>query len=240
MKTSVLSAESLGKRFGRRQVLKGADFEVPAGGVLAIMGRNGSGKSTLLDLAAGARRPDFGTVRFARRIWERPRLPTLARLGLYYLHQRPPLSARFRIGAYFQATVRRFGNQALGRAMELLRLEPLLDRYSDNLSGGEMARVGVGLAMTRRPSCLLADEPFAGVAPLDQEVLAAALQAMADEGTAIVVTGHDVPVLFGCATDVVWVVDGTTIHLGTPEAAVADERFRRDYLGSASRLTDPG
>ncbi len=231
MTPPVLSADSLGKRFGRHQVLKGASFDAVPGRVTAIMGRNGSGKSTLLDLVAGVKAPDFGTIRFADRIWERPRLAVMARHGLYYLHQQAPLSSRFLVVDYFRAVVRRFGGEAMEAAVELLRLGTLLDDYPHALSGGERARVALGLALTRQPTCLLADEPFAGLAPLDQELVASGLARLSASGCGVAVTGHDVPILFDLAGDVVWVVAGTTESLGSPAEAATHDRFRRDYLG---------
>lgn len=239
MTVPILSAESLGKRFGHRQVLKGASFQARSGRITAIMGRNGCGKSTLLDMVAGWRSPDFGAVHFAGRVWERPRLHQMARLGLFYLPQRPPLSSSFRLGVYFDAVVRRFGSDALDRAVEMLRLTDLMDLFPHMLSGGEKVRAAIGLAMARRPTCLLVDEPFARIAPLDQEVIGSALTRLADQGTAVVVTGHDVPILFDLAAEVIWVVAGTTMYLGSPAEAGSHERFRREYLGPSDLSERP-
>ena len=227
----MLAAESLGKSYGHTQVLKAASFKAHAGRITAVMGRNGSGKSTMLDLAAGWRRPDFGAVHFAGQIWQRPRLHEMAKRGLFYLPQLVPMSSSFRVRVFLDALARRFGDQEVALAIDVMRLGHLLHEYPPTLSGGEKARVSVAMAMIRMPVCLLADEPFAGVAPLDQELMANALRGMADRGVAIVVSGHDVPVLCHAADEVIWVVAGTTRHVGSPAEAAQDHQFRRGYLG---------
>jgi ABC-type lipopolysaccharide export system ATPase subunit len=67
-----------------------------------------------------------------------------------------------------------------------------LDQTPLELSGGERRRLEVALACARQPRCLLADEPFAGINPVDADVVADALRALATEGCAIIVTGHEV------------------------------------------------
>jgi lipopolysaccharide export system ATP-binding protein len=107
----------------------------------------------------------------------------------------------------------------------------LLDRRPPTLSGGERRRAELAAALVRRPTCLVADEPFRGIAPLDAELLTAAYRALAVDGCAVVVTGHEAPTLFDAADRVVWCTDGTTYELGSPEAARRSERFCSEYLG---------
>jgi len=125
----------------------------------------------------------------------------------------------------------RFGSQRAREVMERLTVEAFLDRFPDQLSGGERRRVEVALALLRGPLCLLADEPFRGIEPTDTEVIARALRAMATEGAAVVVTGHEVPALMDLADEVVWMVAGTTHALGSVRESLVHEQFRREYLG---------
>jgi ABC-type branched-subunit amino acid transport system ATPase component len=85
--------------------------------------------------------------------------------------------------------------------------------------------------LVRRPTCLLADEPYRGLAPHDAEVLTAALRALTAAGVAVVVTGDEVPTLLEAADHITWCTSGTTYELGPPAVAVQHEAFRREYLG---------
>jgi ABC-type branched-subunit amino acid transport system ATPase component len=127
-----------------------------------------------------------------------------------------------------------FPETAVEEATEVFRLTDFLDRKPPSLSTGERRRAEAGLAWARRPDCLLADEPFRGLAPHDQEILGRALRAMASRGVAIVATGHEVVTLLDLADEVVWVTAGTTHLLGPPAEARNSFEFIRAYLGPAS------
>jgi ABC-type lipopolysaccharide export system ATPase subunit len=112
-----------------------------------------------------------------------------------------------------------------------MRVRELLGRRPSALSGGERRRADLAAVLVRRPRCLVADEPYRGIAPLDAELLTSAFRGLAAGGCAVVLTGHDAPTLLAAADHVTWCVSGTTYELGTPAAATAQDRFRREYLG---------
>ncbi|NIQ57198.1 MAG: ATP-binding cassette domain-containing protein [Gammaproteobacteria bacterium] len=238
--TRAFSIEAVVKAYGRRPVLKAASVWARSGSVTVVLGRNGCGKSTLLRIGAGVLAPDAGTVHYAGRVYPRPRLDVLARQGLFFLPDRHLLSARWTLRQHVEAFAWRFDDAGAARALARLRLEERLDQRPAELSGGERRRAELALAMMRRPRCLLADEPFAGINPSDGEALAAALREMARGGCAIVVTGHEVPQLLALADSVVWMVAGTTHGLGTPAEAESHSQFRREYLGPGWRGPEAG
>lgn len=237
--TPLFSADSIGKSYRGRAVLKSASVWAYPGRVTVLFGRNGCGKSTLLKVGAGVLAADHGVVHFAGEAYLRPRLHRLARRGLFYLPDRGLLSPRLTLRQHLQALTRRFRAPRLPELLERLGLDERLDQGTHELSGGEVRRAEVAIALARQPLCLLADEPLAEVSPADAEMLAGILREAAAEGCAVVVTGHDVPQLMQAADDVVWMVAGTTHHLGTPADAGAHEQFRRDYLGPGRFPPDP-
>ena len=228
---AVLVADSIGKHFGRRRVLSAASLWARSGTITAVLGRNGAGKSTLIRIAAGWLRPDYGIVMYAGRRAARLRLATLARRGLFYLPDRSLLCAYRTIDQHLEALARAFPGAPVAEARATYRLHDWSHRKPGQLSGGERRRAEAALAWARRPVCLLADEPYRGIAPRDQELLTEGLRAMAERGTAVVVTGHEVPVLLDAADDVVWVTAGTTHALGPPPVARRHFQFAREYLG---------
>ncbi len=204
----------------------------------ALLGRNGSGKSTLLRIAAGLIEADSGAVHYLGAAYERPYLPRLARRGLFLLTDRGMLSTSFTIGAQLGFVARRFraGETEVDVVREAAEAAGVTDRLNARpwqLSGGEYRRAELALAFARRPLCLLADEPFRGIAPLDSEALSALFRRIAASGCAVCVTGHEVWTLLGVADRVAWCTDGTTYELGAPEHAQTHERFRAAYLGWA-------
>src|SRR5436190_8424999 len=166
--TPILSARAVTRSFGATQALRGADVDVRAGEVLAVMGPSGSGKSTLLHCLAGILRPDDGEVWF-----DGERIDALSERARTELRRR-------RFGFVFQfgqlvPELSAVENVALplllagaGRAqavaaadgwLERLRLDGLQRRQPGELSGGEAQRVALARAMVAGPDVVFADEP---------------------------------------------------------------------------------
>lgn len=228
---AVLAAEGIGKSFRGREVLKAASLWALPGQIVALLGRNGSGKSTLMKIAVGWMSADYGSVRWRGNTRRRPRLARLARDGLLYSPQDTMLSANFTVEAHLDAVARRFRRHRLDEAIDELGLGGLLDRSPKRLSGGERQRVALAVAMIRDPACLVIDEPFTRLSPMDQGLFARVLRAFAARGMAVVTSGHDVPELLAVSNAILWVTAGTTHWLGTPEEARGHHQFRQEYLG---------
>jgi ABC-type multidrug transport system ATPase subunit len=222
----------MGVSFGSNEVLKTASFSAWPGRITVLIGRNGVGKTTLLKAAIGRVRSDWGRVLFKGEFIRRPTLARLARDGLMYCSQDSALTPLFSIRDHIDAFVRVYPDGGgIDDVVATMKLAPLLELRPRDLSGGERQRVSLALALLRRPDCLLMDEPFAGVAPIDRPLIAAGLSSLRRQGVAIVISGHDVDDLFATSDEVIWVVAGTTHWLGTPAAAAVHHEFRRSYLG---------
>ena len=176
--------------------LRGVSLRVAAGEWVAVVGPSGSGKSTLLHLLAGLDEPDGGSVHVQ---------------GQRMSHQSEPIRARLRarvIGMLFQSgnllphltvtgnlrLVQRLACPARPTAVEevlaSLGLRSRADAYPGELSGGELARAGLAVALAGDPAVILADEPTGELdATTEREVLGL-LAARAALGAAILVVSH--------------------------------------------------
>jgi ABC-type lipoprotein export system ATPase subunit len=200
---AVVTARGLVRTFGEgrsaRRVLDGADLDVEAGEIVAVLGRSGSGKSTLLHVLGGLDRPEDGVVEVAgERVTgagER-RLSALRRRHIgfvfQFFHLLPELSGEANVllagrvrGARPEATAR-------GRALvDRLGLRPVAGSLPHQLSGGEQQRFAIARALVNDPSLLLADEPTGNLdAEAGTEVLRL-LRAGADDGRAVVMVTHE-------------------------------------------------
>ena len=140
------------------------------------------------------------------------------------------LSANYAVGIQLEFFERRFGRRSAAEAADIANVRHLLGQRPQTLSGGELRRAELAAVLARRPDCLLADEPYRGIAPKDHEALTQIFRTMASEGCAVVVTGHEAPSLMELATHITWCTSGTTYELGTPVAAQKHEAFVREYL----------
>jgi putative ABC transport system ATP-binding protein len=196
-----LSARAISKSFGPTPALRGADLDVTAGEVVAVMGPSGSGKSTLLHCLAGILRPEAGEVWF-----DDVRLDTLAEPGRSRLR-------RDRFGFVFQfgqlvpelpvlenvmlplllAGERvRVARTAALELLDQLDLGELRQRRPGELSGGQAQRVAVARALVGRPSVIFADEPTGSLDTLAGEIVLDLLveRAREQDATVVLVT-HD-------------------------------------------------
>ena len=230
----ILAAECVVKSFGQCRVLTSATLRAVPGELRVLFGRNGSGKSTLLKIAAGWLSPDSGAIHFAGRVYLSVRLAELAAAGLFYLPDHDLLSGAFTIRRQLEMIRAQFDGDEVVEAANQLGIATHLDKRPFELSGGERRRAELAAVLVRQPLCLLADEPYRGIAPKDAEDLTRIFSGFATSGMAVVLTGHEVPTLLDAADHVSWCTSGTTYELGSPASARLNPTFRQEYLGEWS------
>jgi lipopolysaccharide export system ATP-binding protein len=231
---TLLHADSIGKIYDGQRVLTAASLAVQSGEIVGLLGRMGVGKSTLLKICAGVMAPDSGWVRFAGVQYFRPRLHELAPRGMYFLAESRNLANNLSLRCHLDVLERRYGSRNRDEVVALLKLESLLNQPAYTLSGGERRRAEIAVAMTREPTCLLADEPFRGIDPIATELIGRALQHLAKSGCAVAITGHEIRSFLPFLSSVVWMTAGTTYALGSPSDAWKHDRFRLEYLGAGA------
>lgn len=230
----VLRADSIVKSFGGRPILSSATLRAVPGEVRVLFGRNGIGKSTLMKVAAGWLAPDSGIVSFDGVPYPAARLNALAAAGLFYLPDHNLLSFAFTVRHQLEMLRHQFGGRDVSDCATRVGIANHLDKLPSQLSSGERRRAELAAILVRQPRCLLADEPYRGVGPIDAEDLTRTFTDLARAGVAVVITGHDVPTLLDVADHISWCTSGTTYELGPPEVATRHDAFRRDYLGTWS------
>ena len=161
-----VSLRNIAKRFGSAQLFDGFNLDVADGELLCLLGPSGSGKTTLMRMIAGLEVLDDGDIFVGDR--EISRLsPRDRHIGMmfqgYALY--PHLTVRNNLAYPF--SVRHVpGEEADRRVVEVARLlgiEKLLDRYIQQISGGEQQRVAIGRAIVQKPNLYLLDEPISNL-----------------------------------------------------------------------------
>ncbi|MFZ3494985.1 ABC transporter ATP-binding protein [Streptomyces sp. 5.8] len=208
MTHTVIEADGLGLRYGRRGrwALRDCSFRLPEGRVCALVGPNGAGKSTLLTITAGLVSATEGHLR------------SVPREELAYVAQDKPLYPQLTVGDTL-----RMGRELNPGRWDASRAEQIveagdLDPHAKirALSGGQRTRVALALALGKRPSLLLLDEPMADLDPLARHRLMGTLMAdAAENGTSVVMSSHILTELEG-ACDHLLLVDGGRIRLSGP------------------------
>jgi putative ABC transport system ATP-binding protein len=191
----VLRADGVRKHYGELEVLKGVSFEVDRGEVKVIIGPSGSGKSTLLSCLAGLDEPDGGMVSVAgERLSRRPeevRASLRARhIGLLY--QQVNLVGHLSVADNVAVAQRLAGRRSppSSDVLERCAIAHRAGAHPSQLSGGELARAGLAVALANDPPVVLADEPTGELDEVTAERILDLLDQLAEAGTAALVVTH--------------------------------------------------
>lgn len=206
---------SAGMRYGDRWALRDCSMSIPPGSVVAVVGRNGAGKTTLLQMIVGLTRPVAGVVRIAGRPSWPAGADLLSRVG--FVAQDKPLYRGLRVVDMIRLGSRlnpRWDHQyAISRLAD--RDVPLRARIG-KLSGGQRTQVALVMALAKRPSLLVLDEPLSDLDPLARrEVLGALMVDLAERDVTVVLSSHVLADLTRVC-DWLVVIDSATVRLCDP------------------------
>lgn len=190
MPEPLIEITSLGRTFGEKAALSNVSLSIPRGGVYGLVGGNGAGKTTLIRHILGLYRPQFGTVRvFGRDPCADP-AGVLARIG--YLSEDRDLPPWMRVDELINYTRAFFPDWDQSFAEELLQAFDLpAGQAVKSLSRGQLARLGLLLALSHRPELLVLDEPSSGLDPVvRRDILAAVIRTVTNEGRTVLFSSH--------------------------------------------------
>jgi ABC-2 type transport system ATP-binding protein len=186
----ILTATSLGKRYGRRWALHDCSLDLPAAKITALVGPNGAGKTTLLKMMVGLSQPTQGSLMVADLSPQRHLARVLPKIG--FVAQEHPLYSGFSIADLLTMgrKLNRHWNQQL--ALDYLgRLNIPLTQTAGKLSGGQQAQVALTLALAKEPDLLVLDEPLASLDPLARrDFLSMLMDAVAARPHAVLLSSH--------------------------------------------------
>lgn len=193
----VLQLEGVARRRAGRPAVSNLSLRLEAGQVLGLLGVNGAGKSTTLAMIAGALRPDNGVIRLQGHDFSEH--PELARQALGWLPETAPLWPELTVREHLNAHGRLRGlsgarlNEARDAVLERLELKDLARRLAGVLSQGQRQRLGLACALLHRPALLVLDEPANALDPVQVVALRALLRELAANGTAVILSTHQLP-----------------------------------------------
>jgi heme exporter protein A len=223
-----LAAIDVGRHFGRRKALSHVSFECRAGEIIGLLGPNGAGKSTLISILATLLGPSTGRVEYGGRTAIGAGAALRARLGLlgHDLYLYPELTARENL--LFFARLYDVADP-VRRAEEALATAALSERGGDQVAGfsrGMRQRLALERALLHQPRLLLLDEPFTGLDQASAAALVGRLKGLQATGHLVIVATHDLEVVEGLLTRVLYLRNGRLI--GADDQSVhLRERYQR-------------
>jgi ABC-2 type transport system ATP-binding protein len=215
-------ARGLIKRYGDREALKGVDFAAQPGELVAVIGPNGAGKTTLLSILAGTLKPDAGEVSSPN-----------GKVG--WVPQQAALYRRLTVEENLLLFARLEKREDPRVAVEqMLELTGLGDRRGElvaRLSGGNQQRVNIAIGLIARPAVLLLDEPSVGLDPRQRAKLWEFIAVLAEAGTSVVFSTHDIQEAERYGRRLLVLADGESLFDGSP--AALRETVRDEAPGAA-------
>jgi ABC-2 type transport system ATP-binding protein len=204
-----LQAQGLVKRYGERAALRGVSFSAGEGELVAIIGPNGAGKTTLLSILAGILAADEGYLEVGT-----------GEVG--WVPQQAALYRRLTVEENLLLFARLEGQEdAHAAAAEMLDLTGLGERRGEivaRLSGGNQQRINIAIGLLSRPRVLLLDEPSVGLDPRQRAQLWDFVSALAERGTTVIFSTHDIQEAERYGGRLLVLADGESLFDGSAEA----------------------
>jgi ABC-2 type transport system ATP-binding protein len=213
------------------EILKSISFRAAPGELIGLLGPSGSGKSTLMRSLLGVQAITGGSARILESSAGSPslrgRLGYMAQSSAVYLDLTVEENIRYFAGVLVQPLTE------VARVMEVVALTSFSHRLVSSLSGGERARVSLGVALLGSPPVLILDEPTVGLDPILRRDLWRTFADLAKTGATVIVSSHVMDEAARCAR-LLLLRDGTLLFDGTPASLLAasnatgyDEAFER-------------
>ncbi|HWX95339.1 MAG TPA: ABC transporter ATP-binding protein [Solirubrobacteraceae bacterium] len=210
-----LSVRALGKSFGELQALRDVSFDAHEREMVAVVGPNGAGKTTLLSIIAGTQSASTGSV-------SGPAPAGVSGREVGWAPQQPALYSKLSVAENIRLFARLEGvadpDREVERMLEQTGLSARADDLLGQLSGGNRQRVNVAVGLLGDPPVLALDEPSSALDPRQRERLWRFIRGLADAGTSVVFSTHNVGEAERYGDRVIVLDQGRMIFDGTPEA----------------------
>jgi ABC-2 type transport system ATP-binding protein len=240
---SVISVSGLVKSYGRHEVLHGISFAVEAGEVFGLLGPNGAGKTTTVEILEGYRGRDGGDVRVLGQDPGGAGSDFRARIGIVLQSSAvyPVLSVRetLELFAGYYPQPRR-----PGEVIELVGLSDKADARVRTLSGGQLRRLDLALALIGDPELIFLDEPTTGFDPAARRQAWETIRGLRELGKSILLTTHYMEEAQRLSDRIAILGEGRIVATGSPEELLSGHglveiRFRRNGQESVIATTEP-
>src|SRR3982750_167965 len=237
----MIAVRSLAKKIGQQEILRGVNLEVQTGETLAIIGRSGGGKSVLLKHIVGLMEPNSGEIWIQGQniigMTERQLGKIRKKVGI--LFQGGALFDSMTVAENIAFPLREAGERdpkvlraKIGEMLEVMEMEGQEEKMPESLSGGMKKRVGLARAIIRRPSCVLYDEPTAGLDPVVADSINRLIRRLQERfGMTSIVVTHDMKSAFDVADRIAYLHEGRIYFHGTPgELQQSTDQLIQDFL----------
>jgi len=234
----MLDVKNLHVSYGAIKALRGVDFHVDEGEIVALIGSNGAGKTTTLRTISGLERAHQGEIIFKGKEIRHMAPDKIVSAGITHVPEGRQVFTNLTVMGNLQmAASLRKDKAGIKRDVDAVfdrfpRLKERMNQSALTLSGGEQQMLAVGRAMMAKPKLLMMDEPSLGLAPLVVKDIFSIIKDLKSEGITILLIEQNANAALRCA-DVGLVLETGRITLtGKGEELLNNQQVKDAYLGS--------
>lgn len=213
-----LEVHNISKQEGERTILKEINLTLNKGDKLALMGETGSGKSSLMKIISGYLKADKGYVQFnGERILAPDEVLIPGHKGIAYLSQHFELLNNYRVIELLEMKSQLYDKEA-NNIFEICKIQHLLDRRTNQLSGGEKQRIALARLLITKPQLLILDEPYTNLDRFHKHIITEVINQVSDQlDITCILVSHDPVDVLSWADKVIILKNGSIIQQGKPQ-----------------------
>lgn len=234
----MFKVENLKFSYGKKEILKGIDFEINSSDVISILGPNGCGKTTLLKLLLGFLKPSQGEVYFEdipirkikpKHFFQRVAyIPQIHDSAFGYLVKDVVLMGRMPYKSLF-TNFNKQDKQIAQDALELLGIGHLKDEIYTTLSGGQRQLILIARAITQQADIFIMDEPVNGLDFGNQYKLLNQIKSLSKQNITFIKTSHYPDHVFFVSNEAIFLNKGKILEKGEPNTIIREENIEKVY-----------
>ncbi|WP_121626232.1 ABC transporter ATP-binding protein [Poseidonibacter antarcticus] len=204
----MIKAINISHSYSNDIALQNIDFEVKKGEFVAIIGESGSGKSTLLSILSTLLKPTSGEIFFKDiNFKDIKNIDTFRQENIGFIFQFHYLIDYLNIKENIQIANEHARDKEIEELLELLGIKNIINKYPNEISGGQRQRAAIARALINKPKVIFADEPTGNLDSKNSQNVFDIFKKLSKEGTTIIVATHDIN-LSSKADRIVEVKDG--------------------------------
>ncbi len=234
---SMLKVTGLKVHYGVIEAIKGIDFEVNQGEVIALIGANGAGKTTILHTVTGLIQQTAGTIEFEGQDISKVPAHKIVGMGMAHVPEGRRVFAQMSVydNLMMGAFTRKDKNE-ISQTLEMIykrfpRLEERKSQLAGTLSGGEQQMLAMGRALMSKPKIILMDEPSMGLSPIFVNEIFDIIKSVSAAGTTVLLVEQNAKKALEIANRAYVLETGNIILDGDAHMLMNDDRVKKAYLG---------
>mgnify|MGYP000921251965 CR=1 FL=1 len=233
----ILSIKNLVVNYGMIKAVKGVDFTVNSGEIVALIGANGAGKTSILHTITGLLEAKEGSIVFDKKDITKAKAYDIVKLGMAHVPEGRRVFGdlsvleNLRLGAYIRKDKREIEESLEKIYKRFPRLFERKSQLAGTLSGGEQQMLAMGRALMSKPKLVVMDEPSMGLSPLYVNEIFDIIEEIKESGTTVLLVEQNAKKALAIADRAYVLETGNMVLEGNASDLLNDDKVKKAYLG---------